>query len=263
MVALVVVVALRGAGGDDPSRHPFVSPAARAAPDCGAGDLVADDEESDAAGGTTYLTATLRLAPGVEPCTVRRFPGVVVLDRGAPADVTTVPDERLGEPQDLVVLPDQPVLVTLGWSVGRYCERVDNDGIVLRVAPDLELEVPGFGPTSCPAGGAATPPLRVGPYTYVDPRSTNGTVVGVVVLVGGPGPGTGEFVTRGRLELDGTDDYGAAVGPDGDFELEVPAGVYQVRVSTPQWHAGRPYDGGTLSVAAGELNQLNVILPAH
>ena len=263
MVALVVVVALRGRGGDDPAGDPFVSPVARAAPDCGAGDLEADGEEPDVAGDTTYLTATLRLAPGVEPCTVRRFPGVVVLDRGAPADVATVPDERLGEPQDLVVLPDQPVLVTLGWSVGRYCERVDNDNVVLRVAPDLELEVPGFGPTSCPAGETTRPPVRVGPYTYVDPRSTNGTVVGVVVLVGGPGPGTGEFVTRGRLELDGPDDYDATVGPDGGFELEVPAGTYRVRVSTPQWHAGRPFDGGTLSVTAGELNQLNVILPAR
>ena len=235
-------------------------------PDCGSGDLVAAGHTTKAAAGTTYLTATLELAPDVEPCTVENFPDVVVLDAGSPVDVVALNDlgGDLGDPEELVVLPDRPVLVTLGWAFTHYCDAIDNDGILLEIAAGLEVEIAGFGPTSCGPGEDERPPIRVGPYTYVDPRSTNGTVTGVVGLNGGPGPGTGEFVTRGRIEFVGaSDDYSTTVDLNGSYEIELPAGAYQVRVSTLQYRAGEPFSNGTFVVVGGELNELNVILPVR
>lgn len=262
VVVLVVIVALRG--GDDGGGAAGPAPPTRSTPSCGSGDLVAAGHATDTTGATAYLTVTLELPADAEPCTVENHPDVVVLDDGAPTDVATVADADLGEPRELVVLPGRPVLVTLGWAVTGYCDDIDNDGNLLAIAPGLEIEVPGFGPTSCGPGADALPPMRVGPFTYVDPRSSDGTVTGVVGLNGGPGPGTGEFVTRGRIEFDGVDEtYGATVGLDGKYEVELPAGTYRVRVSTLQYRAGEPYDHGTFDVVGGELNELNVILPVR
>lgn len=262
VVLLVVVVVIRGSEDDPPSRAP--SSAAPGAPECGSGDLVAAGHTTDVAAGTTYLTAVLELAPDAEPCTVQDYPTVVVLDAGEPVDVVARDDDELGEPVELVVLPDRPVLVTLGWAVDDYCGDIDNDANLLEIATGLEIAIAGFGPTSCGPGESDLPPLRVGPFTYVDPRSANGTVTGVVGLNGGPGPGTGEFVTRGRIEFDGPDDdYGTTVDLNGKFEIELPGGTYQVRVSTLQYRAGEPYSHGAFVVVRGELNELNVILPVR
>lgn len=263
VVVLVGVVVFRGNGVGGPSPDDPTS-AALGSPVCGSGDLVAAGHTTEAAAGTTYLTATLELAPDVEPCTVENYPDVVVLDDGAPVEVAAVDDGDLGEPRELVVLPDRPALVTLAWGVTRYCDEIDNDGILLEITDGLEIEVAGFGPTSCSAGAGDRPAIRVGPYTYVDARSQNGTVVGVVGLNGGPGPGTGEFVTRGQIEFDGaSEEYRATVGVDGEYEIDLPAGAYQVRVSTPQYRGGEPFSNGTFVVVGGELNRLNVILPVR
>ncbi len=263
VAVLVVIVVIRGNDGGDPSSGDRTS-AALGSPACGSGDLVAAGHTTSDVAGTTYLTATLQLAPAVEPCTVENYPDVVLLDAGSPVEVVAVKDDDLGEPRELVVLPDRPALVTLAWAVSRYCDEIDNDGILLEVATGLEIEIPGFGPTSCSPSADDRPPVRVGPYTYVDPRSKKGTVTGVVGLNGGPGPGTGEFVTRGQVEFDGAaHDYRATVGLDGTYEIDLPAGAYQVRVSTPQYRAGEPFSKGTFVVVGGELNRLNVILPVR
>lgn len=228
---------------------------------CGAGDLVAGGDQMESAAGTTYLTATLELARGVEPCTVNGYPSVIVLSEGRPAGVGTVADRGLGEARELIVLPDRPARVTLGWAVSHYCGRVVNDTLRIWVAPDLPVEIDGFGPTSC-GPGEGRPPVRVGPFTYVDPTDEQGTVTGVVTLNSGPGPGTGEFVTTGVVELDGTPDgFQAPIGVDGSYELEVPAGRYRVTVSTHQFDGGRAFFAGPIDVVGGELNQLNITLP--
>jgi hypothetical protein len=228
---------------------------------CGGGDLVASDQRREESGDTTYLIATLELARGVEPCSVEGYPTTVVLANGRPGGVETVPDDSLGQVQQLTVLPDRAVRVTLGWAVSDYCGPTVNDGIRLWVAPDRAVEIAGFGATSC-SPGEGRPPVRVGPYTYVDPTVEQGTVAGLVTLNSGPSLGTGEFVTTGVVELEGEPDgYIAPIGEGGSFELELPAGRYQVRVSTHQWRGGTPYDAGTFEVVGGELSQLNVTLP--
>ena len=267
VVLLVVIVVIQGRDSGGSSGDPASGEVG--SPDCGSGDLVAAGSTTEAAAGTTYLTATLQLAPDVEPCRVKNYPDVVVLDAGSPVDVVALndPEGDLGDPQELVVLPNRPVLVTLGWAATHYCDEIDNDGILLEIAPGLELETAGFGPTSCGPGEDDRPPVRVGPYTYVDPRSTNGVVTGVVALNGGPGPGTGEFVTRGQIEFAGASneakEYRTTVDLNGKYEIDLPAGRYQVRVSTLQYRAGEPFSKGTFVVVRGELNELNVILPVR
>jgi len=230
-------------------------------PPCGAGDLVVGGDRMETAAGTTYLTATLELARGVEPCTVTGYPSVIVLSGGRPAGVGTVADRGLGEARQLTVLPDRPARVTLGWAVFHYCGPIVNDTIRIWVASDLPVEIGGFGPTSCSAG-EGRPPVRVGPFTYVDPTAEQATVTGVVTLNSGPGPGTGEFVTSGVVELDGEPDgFRAPIGEDGSYELEVPGGRYRISVSTHQFFGGRAFDAGLYDVVGGELNQLNITLP--
>lgn len=232
---------------------------------CGAGDLVAGRHRTTTAAGTAYLTTTLALAPGAEPCTVEGYPEVVVLDDGVPSDVETVRDMTLGHARELVVRPDRPVRVKLGWAVFHYCDPIVNDAIRLRLAPGLEVETAGFGPSSCNEDeDEGRPPVRVGAFTYVDPGLARGTVAGVVTLNGGPAPGLGEYVTSGEIEFVGDSDTAdASIGADGSYELELPAGEYQVTVSTPQWNGGAPYSDGTFGVTGGELNELNVTLPAR
>lgn len=228
---------------------------------CAAGDLVAGDDAMRLDAGTVYLTATLELADGAEPCSVSGYPSVIVLSGGRPAGVETVTDRSLGEAEELTVLPDRPARVTLGWALFHYCGPVVNDAVRIWVAPDLSVEIPGFGPTSCNTGEGRQP-VRVGPYTYVDPAAVEGTVTGVVTLNSGPGPGTGEFVTSGVVELDGDPDgFQAPIGEDGSYELEVPAGGYRITVTTHQFEGGRTFDAGAFDVLGGELNQLNITLP--
>ena len=228
---------------------------------CGSGDLVAGRNRLEAAAGTTYLVATLELAQGVEPCSVEGYPSVIVLSGGRPAGVGTETDPGLGQPRRLVLLPDRSAKVTLGWPVFHYCGATVNDAIRLWVAPDLAVEVPGFGPTSC-SPGEGRPAVRVGPFTYVDPRAEQGTVTGVVTLNSGPSLGTGEFVTSGVVEFDGEpDDYTASIGPAGSYDLELPAGRYRVSVSTHQWKGGTAYPAGSFDVVGGELHDLNITLP--
>lgn len=213
------------------------------------------------AAGTVHLTATLELDRGVEPCKVGGYPTVIVLSDGRPAGVGTVTDTGLGEARELTVLPDRPARVTLGWAVLHYCGPIVNDTIRIWVASDLPVEVGGFGPTSC-SPGEGRPPVRVGPFTYVDPTAEQGTITGVVTLNSGPGLGTGEFVTSGVVELDGEPDgFQAPIGADGSYELEVPAGRYRITVSTHQFFGGREFDAGPYDVVGGELNQLNITLP--
>jgi hypothetical protein len=228
---------------------------------CAAGDLVAGGDSKRLETGTVYLTATLELALGAEPCTVSGYPSVIVLSDGRPAGVETVTDEDLGDPGKLTVLPDRPVRVTLGWALFHYCGPVVSNAVRIWVAPDLPVEVPGFGPTSC-GSGEGRQPVRVGPYTYVDPSTEQGTVRGVVTLNSGPSLGTGEFVTTGIVELAGDPDgFRAPIGQDGSYEVEVPAGRYAVTVTTHQFFGGRPYEAGFFDVVGGELNELNVTLP--
>ncbi|WP_183092820.1 DUF4232 domain-containing protein [Nocardioides stalactiti] len=264
--ATAVVVLALGAGyvvtqgGSDGDDSRLVPDARKVSGPCGAGDLVAGAVDREGAAGTSYLTVSLELARGAEPCTVRGYPSVLVLSDGRPAGVPTVDDSGLGRPERLTVLPDRSAKVTLAWSVDHYCGPVDNDGIRLWVADGLPIDLPGFGPTSC-SPGESRPAVRVGGYATVSQRAEGGTVAGVVALNGGPAPGTGEFVTSGEVLLVGADTFRAPVGEDGTFRLVVPAGTYAVAVSTRQWNAGDPYDAGELTVLPRELNDLNVILP--
>ena len=256
-VAYVVTQLEPTSGGSDgaaPTSRTGLAP-------CAAGDLVADDGSARSDAGTVYLTATLVLAPGAEPCSVSGYPSVIVLSDGRPAGVETVDDHRLGQAEELTVLPDRPARVTLAWPPRHYCGPVVDDAVRIWVGPDLSVEVPGLGPTSC-YPGEDREPVRVGPYTYVDPTAENGTVSGVVTLNSGPGPGTGEFVTSGVVELEGDPEgYQAPIGPDGSFELEVAAGRYLVSVTTHQFDGGRAFDAGTFDARGSELNALNITLP--
>lgn len=232
---------------------------------CGAGDLVVAGVEHDRAGHTAYLTATLRLARRVEPCTVRGRPGVILLAGGVPAGVATVADASLGTVQRLTVLPDRSARVTLAWTPRRYCGPVANDAVRLWVAPDLPLETEGFGRSAaCAAGVVRRPPVRVGAFTYVDPRAERGSVTGVVTLNDGPEPGTGEYVHSGEVQFVGpADTFRAAIGRTGSYDVELPSGTYEVRVSTHQWHAGETYVAGPLDVTGGELTVRNVPMPVR
>ncbi|KAA1416336.1 DUF4232 domain-containing protein [Nocardioides humilatus] len=230
---------------------------------CGHGDLVVALVEPDEARGTAYRTVTLRLTRGTEPCTVRGYPETIVLAKGRPAGVATVPDQTLGRPEQLTVLPDRSAKVTLAWSGAHYCGPVDNDAVRLWVAPDLPLELPGFGRSRC-GGSEGRPPVRVGAFTYVNPRDEHGTVTGLVTLNDGPEPGTGEYAHSGEVQLVGvTDTYRTAIGATGSYDVEVPAGHYEVRVSTHQWHAGATYEAGPFDVPGGELSVINIPMPAR
>ncbi|RHW24428.1 hypothetical protein D0Z08_24215 [Nocardioides immobilis] len=262
LVLVIAVAYFVARGGSEPGR-PAATQASAGVHPCAAGDLVAGGASRQVTAGTTYLTATLELAPGVEPCTVDGFPFVVVLADWRPAGVATVTDGSLGDARQLTVLPDRSVKVTFGWAASHACGPVDDDAVRLRVAPGLAVEVPGFGRSACSAG--ETPPaVRVGPFTYVDPNTERGSVTGVVTLNGGPALGTGQFVTSGEVEFAGEPDgHRAAIGADGSYRITLPTGRYQVTVSTHQWNGGVPYAAGTFDVVGGELNDLNLTLPVR
>jgi hypothetical protein len=262
VVVLALVVAYFATRGDQPDAPArFLTSLTPEGPQpCGAGDL-----DTDTATGSTFLTTTLELGDDAEPCSVDGYPEVVVLSNGLPAGVHTVPDDTLGHPRELVVLPDRSVRVTIGWAPSHYCARIFSDAVRIRPAPGLTIEVPGFGPTSCqPGEGDYQPPVRVGAFTYVDPATKRGTVAGIVALNGGPAPGTGEYVTSGAVTFDSeSDGYSASIGQDGSFEIELPAGEYGVTIRSPQWNGGAPYSYGRFDATGGELSELNVILPVR
>ena len=252
------VLTQRDEGGGPPQRPTTSS----GVPRCGEGDLVLGPVDDELEAGTSYVTATLRLGEDVAPCTVQGYPDVIMLADGRPAGIASVPDQTLGRPRALTVLPDRSAKVTVAWAVLHYCAPVVNDGVRLLVAPGLPLDLPGFGPASCD-GDEGTPPVRVGAYTYVDPRDEKGSVTGLVTLNDGPGPGTGEYVTSGQVELVGADTFRAPIRPGGSYRLRVPTGVYTVRVTTHQWHAGETYLAGQVGVHSGELGTYNIPMPAR
>lgn len=265
--ATVAVVLALGIGfvvthGDDSDPGQPPSTSATGVTSCGEGDLVLGPVKEELAAGTAYVTATLRLAPDVEPCTVEGYPQVIMLADGRPAGVETVADQTLGRPRQLTVLPDRSARITLAWAVLHYCAPVVNDTVRVWTGPDVPLDLPGFGPASC-NGDEGRPPVRVGAFSYLDPRDERGTVTGVVTLNDGPGPGTGEYVTSGQVELVGADTYRAPIGQDGSYRLQVPTGRYTVRVTTHQWHAGETYLAGQLGVRGGDLGTYNVPMPAR
>lgn len=265
VVVLALVLAFMIARGDNEAARSSGSPstARTGVADCGHGDLVAGRNRLETVAGTAYRTTTLELAPGVEPCSVDGYPSVIVLSDGRPAGVGTESDPGLGRARRLTVLPDRSAKVTLGWAVFGYCGPTVNDTIRLLIAPDLSLEIAGFGPTSCRPGDGR-PPVRVGSFTYVDPTVEQGTVTGLVALNSGPALGTGEFATSGVVEFDGDpDSFVAPIGPAGGYEIELPAGRYRVTVSTRQWNAGAPYPAGVFEVVGGELNERNITLPVR
>lgn len=261
LALLAVFVVSRG--GDEVPTGTAEPGVGRGVEPCGAGDLVPGRNRIVSSAGTVYLTATLALAPGVEPCSVDGHPAVILLSGGRPAGVGTEPDPGLGRDRRLTVLPDRTAKVTLSWAVFGYCGPTTNDTVRLLITPDLGVEIPGFGPTSC-SPGDGRPPVRVGSYSYVDPLAETGTATGVVTLNSGPALGTGEYVTAGVVEFDGEPDgYAAPIGPDGDYRIELPAGRYRVTVSTRQWNADTPYPAGSFEVVGGELNELNITLPVR
>ncbi len=265
VVVLAVVVAYFITRGDDaPDRTTrLLTSLTRGPQPCAAGDLVTGAQTTEAAAGTSYLTATFELADGEEPCSVEGYPTVIVLNDGRPGGVATVADDTLGRAQRLTVLPELPVKLTLGWPVSHYCGPIVADTIRLLVPSDLTVEIAGFGPTSCNPG-EGRPPVRVGAFTYVDPATARGTVAGIVALNSGPAPGTGEYVTSGAVTFESeSDGYSASIGEDGAFEVELPAGEYGVTIRSPQWNSGSGYAYGRFDVLGGELNQLNVILPVR
>jgi hypothetical protein len=263
--ATVAVVLALGIGfvvthGDDSDPKAPPSTTSSGVPTCSDGDLVLGPVDQELAAGTSYVTATLRLGDDVAPCTVEGYPRVILLADGRPAGVETVPDQTLGRPRRLTVLPDRSARVTLAWAVFHYCAPVVNDRVLLWAAPGLTVDLPGFGPASC-RGDEGRPPVRIGAFSYVDPRDEKGSVTGLVTLNDGPGPGTGEYATSGQVEFVGADTYRAPIGPAGAYDIELPVGLYTVRVSTHQWHAGETYLAGQLSVTSGDLGIYNIPMP--
>lgn len=258
-VGATFAVARADRGDDDPGPAPS-SDTTGIGP-CVGGDLVAGGDTVSVARGTRYLTATLGLAPDTEPCVVEGYPSVIALSNGLPAGVETTADRDLGDPRRLVVLPDRPAKVTIGWPTRHYCGPVLEDAVRLWVAPDLALEVRGYDPAGC-GSGERRAPLRVGAYAYVEPTAEQGTITGVVTLNSGPGLGTGEFVTAGTVRLDGSSgSYRVPIGPNGSYEGELPPERYVVTVTTPQWAGGKPYPAGSREVVGGELTEVNITLP--
>jgi hypothetical protein len=101
--------------------------------------------------------------------------------------------------------------------------------------------------------------LRVGDD---DPAAT-GTVSGIVTMDGGPALGTSRKVTVGTVMFfDAADEeHDADIGPDGTYEIELPAGRYRVLVASDQWSASNAFDDGEYGVTGGTAQQLDISLP--
>ncbi len=220
---------------------------------CATGDLVKGGNLFSTTRGTVNLTAVLELAPGGEPCTVAGFPDVVI--HAGSIDVETVADPGLGQPGELLVLPDRPVQVTLTWTPAHYCPPyLVTTAIRIRVGDEVGVAFDGFGPTRCRPGDGR-PPVHVGPYTHVEPADRFGTVTGVVTRE------SGEPVTTGTISFeDDSAGDGATIEPDGSYELGLPTGEYDVTVSTPRFNDGR-YAAGTFEVVGGETNEIHIVIP--
>lgn len=92
----------------------------------------------------------------------------------------------------------------------------------------------------------------------------DGTVRGTVTLDGGPAPGTSTPVTSGEISFDGeAASAGTSIGPTGSYEVRLPAGDYDVTVTTPDWNGGQTYEAATFRVSGGGTNRLDVRLPVR
>ena len=156
------------------------------------------------------------------------------------------------------------VRLTLSWAVSHFCGGVDNDKILIRLGNGADVEVDGFGPTSCSPGEAA-PPVSVGPLIAGGSRSSapeSVTVEGTVTLNGGPAPGVTIPLTSGDVTFtsrDGATGAGASISPDGTYEIELPAGAYDIEVSSPDLGGRVCRDGA--GVTGGTVNEINISCP--
>jgi len=176
-VAVVVGLTFALAAGDrsddsapaeEPSSTPpDTAPSSDTAP-CGPGDLVATDRRLEGAAGTTYLTIDVVLARGAAPCTVEGYPEVVLLEHGVLAPVEIVHDGP-DSARTLVVESGRPVAVVLAWALSHHCRPIDNDIIVIRIGDGAEVQIDGFGQTSCNPGEGEQP-VRVRPLKPVAPN---------------------------------------------------------------------------------------------
>ncbi len=232
---------------------------------CGANDLVAGERRLSAALGTTYLRATLALAPDAAPCVVKGFPLVTLLDHGEVAPVETVDDTTDGHgKRHLVVQDGHPIQVTLAWALAHHCGDIDNDAILLKVSDATVVEVEGFGQTSCSAGEGEQR-VRVSPLTQISPAVEAGTVTGTVTMDGGPAIGASIPVTSGGVtfiaDTDDGDSAGAGVGiaSDGTYEIDLADGIYDIEVTSPE--LGRQVCHRGVRVTGGTVNQIDISCP--
>ncbi len=273
-VAVVAGVAFALSAGDPtgdlaPSDDPTPSgPTMVTVPEpapCGANDLVSGGRTLETAAGTTYLTATLELAPGGSPCVVKGFPLVTLLDHGDVAPVETVDDTSNGHgKQHLMVDAAHPIQVTLAWALGHHCGDVDNDTILLKVSDHTEVEIEGFGQNSC-SPGEGEQPVRVSPLTQPGPGEDAGTVTGTITLDGGPAPGTTVPLTTGEVTFiadagDGESaGAGVSIARDGTYEVDLAPGAYDIEVTSPELGGQVCRDGA--GVTGGTVNEINISCP--
>lgn len=156
-----------------PAEEPTSAPPSDTAPPsdaapCRRGDLVATDRRLEGAAGTTYLTMTIVLARGAEPCMVEGYPEVVLMEHGVLAPVEVVHDGP-DTAKTLVVASGRPVAVVIAWALSHHCRPIDNDTIVIRMGDDAEVRIDGFGQTSCNPGEGEQSVL-VRPFMPVEPN---------------------------------------------------------------------------------------------
>lgn len=264
-VALLLGVTYTVTMGKDEQGGPATSPSSTAGSGndtCGPGDLVATNRLLRTAGNFAALSAHLELAPGADSCLVTGFPEVELLDHGAVADVrTTHAGEDPGGTH--VIAEGEPAVVALIWTQGRDCLSIDNDLVRVTVGAGAEVTFEGFGP-HCTSSGDLTDPLRVDPLGEVLPDNLPGVVkvTGTVTMDGGPAPGTSIRVTSGQVAFDGESaSIGTSIDANGHYEIELPAGEYDVTVTTPQWNGGKPFRDGKYGVTGGATHHLEIHIP--
>ena len=262
VVLLGVTYAVTSSSKDSPGPASGPTPSVASDDTCRPGDLVVADRELGGALGTATLNVHLRLAAGADSCLSNDFPHVELLDHGTVVPVR-VTHRGLDANGTTVFAADTPVGVSLTWEPSHYCGGTPIDNDVVRISVGTaQVEVEGFGQTFC-SPGEGTPPVRVLPFLQV--RSTPGradtAVTGTVTMDGGPS-GASTLVTSGTVELVGDASGDATtIGPDGRFRVDVPPGLYQVTVTTPQWNDGAPYDAAKLRVTRGGPMRLDIHIP--
>lgn len=256
-VAAVVGVSFAVTAGDDRDDAPPSSrPTSERPPPCETGDLVLGAREVERAAGTTYLTATIQLATDGSTCIVSgAVPEVIVLEGGAVAPVEVAYERPTDPDRAFAVTETEAVQVTLSWAVGHFCGDVDNDKILLRVGGRADVEFDGFGPTSCSPGEGA-PAVVVEPLRTFGARQP-GVLTGVVTVARGP-DGARRPVKGGLLSASGdTGTFSAVIGDDGRYEIELPAGAYELSITTSRGRSSFDcYD--TASVTGDTVNEADV-----